>query len=72
MDAKEDIRTLKVAELRDRLQKLGLPSKGKKEILVARLAEALQSEVEVVCPSLKRCIVYIDHDLRRKLSCRMV
>lgn len=62
MDAKEDIRTLKVAELRDRLQKLGLPSKGKKEILVARLAEALQSEVEVVCPSLKRCIVYIDHD----------
>lgn len=62
MDAKEDIRTLKVAELRERLQELGMSSKGKKEILVARLAEALQSEVEVVCPSLKRFIVCIDRD----------
>jgi hypothetical protein len=61
MVAKEDITSLKVAELRDRLQERGLSTKGKKQILVARLTEALQSEeVDVVCPCVRRCICCID------------
>lgn len=40
------VRQLKVAELRTELQKLGLPTGGKKDELVARLLEALPKRVE--------------------------
>jgi hypothetical protein len=40
----EDLSSLKVAELRKRLEAVGLPVKGKKAVLITRLAEHLSDE----------------------------
>ena len=40
----EELSALKVAELRERLEAVGLPVKGKKAELITRLAEYLSEE----------------------------
>lgn len=47
MNDQIELNSLKVAELRERLQTLGLPTKGKKQDLVKRLQEATSQEQQV-------------------------
>jgi hypothetical protein len=72
MKEDKELNSLKVAELRERLQTLGLPTKGKKQDLVKRLQEATSQEQQVrICRFrgvLQNIINKTDCVYRRSLS----